>query len=548
MDIFFGTSAVLTFLIAFPLVAAIFAFVGGERNARWIALAAGVVELVVSLPLLASRYAFGGAGVEACRMSGVAQGQAGGPEMGALPAALSQGFTHCADVAWLPWGIHYRIGMDGVSLFMVLLTTLLLPLMVLGSWTYIRDRQRTYYAMLLTLTSGVVGVFVALDMVLFYVFWEVMLIPMYFLIGIWGGKERVYAAVKFFLYTAAGSLLMLVGILYLWWQLRSMTGLESFSYFDVVRLHLTGREMSLLFLAFAVAFAIKVPVFPFHTWLPHAHVQAPTAGSVILAGVLLKMGTYGFIRFALPLFPNAARDDDTVLLAIVLGLIGIIYAAMVAAVQPNAKKLVAYTSVAHLGFVILGIFAFNLEGMQGALLVMIGHGLSTPMLFFLLGMLYERRHTYEIADLGGLAASVPVFSTMLVFAAMASIGLPGTSGFVSEFLVLLGTFRAHPWAALIAGTGVIFAAYYMLPMVQKALFNRDPSPANRDIPDLNLREVAILAPLVVLIIWLGVAPQGVMDRMEPSAQRILRGVHSSRLLPDPGVPQSAGPVAVAPNS
>jgi NADH-quinone oxidoreductase subunit M len=549
MDNFFGTHAVLTFLIAFPLIGAVFAYLSGERNARWVALATGLVELALSLPLLMGRYAPGGEGLGACRMSGVMEQQQGAmPVLGQLPAAMTEGFTHCADFAWLPWGIHYRIGMDGISLFMVLLTTLLLPLMVLGSWTYIRDRQATYYSMLLALTAGVVGVFVALDMFVFYVFWEVMLIPMYFLIGIWGGKERIYAAVKFFLYTAAGSLLMLVAILWMFWQLRSLSGMESFSYFDFVRVPLTGRQMSLLFLAFAVAFAIKVPVFPFHTWLPHAHVQAPTAGSVILAGVLLKMGTYGFIRFALPLFPDAARDSDTVLMAMVLGLVGIIYAAMVAAVQPNAKKLVAYTSVAHLGFVILGIFAFNLEGLQGALLVMIGHGLSTPMLFFLLGMLYERRHTYEIADLGGLAASVPVFSAMLVFAAMASIGLPGTSGFVSEFLVLLGTFRSHPWAALVAGTGVIFAAYYMLPMVQKALFNTAPSPANRDIPDLNLREVAILAPLVVLIIWLGVAPQAVMDRMEPSAQRILQGVHQSRLLPPQGVPEAPGPVAVAPNS
>jgi NADH-quinone oxidoreductase subunit M len=417
---------------------------------------------------------------------------------------------------------------------MVLLTTLLLPLMVMGSWTYIRERERGFYASLLALTSGVVGVFVALDMFLFYVFWEMMLIPMYFLIGLWGGRERVYAAVKFFLYTAVGSLLMLVAILYLWQKTQSgpLGGGASFSYFDFLTLQLTWREQLYLFLAFALAFAVKVPMFPFHTWLPHAHVQAPTAGSVILAGVLLKMGTYGFIRFALPLFPDAATDPRTVTWAMVLGLVGILYAAMVAAVQPNAKKLVAYTSVAHLGFVILGIFAFNLIGLQGALLVMIGHGLSTPMLFFLLGMLYERRHSYEIDDFGGLAASLPVFATMLVFAAMASIGLPGTAGFASEFLVLVGAFLARPWMALIAALGVIFAAYYMLPMVQRMLFNPLAKPENRGLPDLNAREIGLLAPLVVLIIVLGFYPRPVLERMEPAATRVLQLSRTSRLAPE----------------
>jgi NADH-quinone oxidoreductase subunit M len=300
----------------------------------------------------------------------------------------------------------------------------------------------------------------------------------------------------------------------------------------------------MLFLAFALAFAIKVPVFPFHTWLPHAHVQAPTAGSVILAGVLLKMGTYGFIRFALPLFPDVARSNGVVKWAMALGLIGIVYAAMVAAVQPNAKRLVAYTSVAHLGFVILGIFAFNEIGMQGALLVMIGHGLSTPMLFFLLGMLYERRHSYEIADFGGLAASMPVFAAMLVFAAMSTVGLPGTAGFLSEFLVLLGTFQSRPWAALIGATGVIFAAWYMLPMVQRIIFNPLDRPANRGLPDLNRRELAILLPLVVLILWLGIYPKPVMDRMAPAARHVLSQVKETRMVPDHA--PSTGEVAVQP--
>lgn len=521
MEAFYQGHWILTVLIVLPLLGALAAYLAGEGGARRVALGVGIAEFVISLPLF--WYFDKGAACAPFQ-------QPGRP----LPMAS------CVDAAWFPeWGIHYRLGMDGISLFMVLLTTLLLPLMVLGSWTYIRERERGFYASLLALTSGVVGVFVALDMFLFYVFWEMMLIPMYFLIGLWGGKERVYAAVKFFLYTAVGSLLMLVAILYLWFKVRSGAAAEpSFAYVDFLRLSLTLREQTFLFLAFALAFAIKVPVFPFHTWLPHAHVQAPTAGSVVLAGVLLKMGTYGFIRFALPFFPDAARDPRIVTWALVLGIVGILYAAMVAAVQPNAKKLVAYTSVAHLGFVILGVFAFNLQGLQGALLVMIGHGLSTPMLFFLLGMAYERRHTYEIEDFGGMAATLPLFATLLVFAAMASIGLPGTAGFASEFLVLIGAFRSQPLYALVAALGVIFAAYYMLPMVQRMLFN-PVNPANRGLPDLNGRELGLLAPLVVLILLLGFYPKPFMDRMEPAAQAVLEMTSETRLAPTFGAVASA---------
>lgn len=515
METFYQGHGILTVLIVLPLLGALAAYLSGEHRARHVALWVGIAEFLISLPLF----------------------------LYFDPAATCNGMPmqNCVDVPWFgEWGIHYQLGMDGISLFMVLLTTLLLPLMVLGSWTYIRERQRGFYASLLALTTGVVGVFVALDMFLFYVFWEMMLIPMYFLIGLWGGKDRVYAAIKFFLYTAVGSLLMLVAILYLWYRVQTGPGgAPSFSYFAFLQTTLTLREQTFLFLAFALAFAIKVPVFPFHTWLPHAHVQAPTAGSVILAGVLLKMGTYGFIRFALPLFPDAVRDPRIVFWAMVLGLVGILYAAMVAAVQPNAKKLVAYTSVAHLGFVILGIFAFNLQGMQGALLVMIGHGLSTPMLFFLLGMGYERRHSYEIADYGGLAATMPVLATMLVFAAMASIGLPGTAGFTSEFLVLIGAFRSAPIFALLATLGVIFAAYYMLPMVQRILFN-PLNPANRGLPDLNGREIGLLVPLVLLIILLGFYPKPVLDRMEPAARSVLELTQRSRLAP------TFGAVAAAP--
>ena len=523
---FYQSHWILTFLIFFPLVGALAAYLAGEGNARGVALGVGVIEFLVSLPLF---WTFQ-------------------PGVRCDVFRTGPAFQNCVSADWIgEWGIRYQLGLDGISLFMVLLTTLLLPLMVLGSWTYIRDRRRGFYASLLALTAGVVGVFVALDMFLFYVFWEVMLIPMYFMIGIWGGKERVYAAVKFFLFTTVGSLLMLVAILWLFWHWTAATGHPSFSYFDFISMPLTARQQYFLFLAFALAFAIKVPVFPFHTWLPHAHVQAPTAGSVVLAGVLLKMGTYGFIRFALALFPYAARGfphhlhpPRIVTAALVLGVIGIIYTAMVAAVQSNAKKLVAYTSVAHLGFVILGIFAFNLQGMQGALLVMIGHGLSTPMLFFLLGMLYERRHSYEIDDFGGLSASIPVFSAMLVFAGMASVGLPTTVGFVSEFLVLMGTFQQHPWFALIAATGVIFAAYYMLPIVQKVVFNALKRTENRMIPDLNGRELAILVPLVALILWMGLYPRPVLDRMAPAAQDALTAVAADRLAPDAPAPTRGG--------
>jgi NADH-quinone oxidoreductase subunit M len=496
---FFDSHWVLTFLIFWPIVGAAAVMLAPVGIARKLALAVGVIEFLVAAPLFWT------------------YDPLGAPMQNQVAAA------------WLPeWGIYYRLGLDGISLFMVLLTALLLPLSVLGSWNYIADRQRTFYAMLLALTSGVVGVFVALDMFLFYVFWEIMLIPMYFIIGIWGGKERIYAAVKFFLYTTVGSLLMLVAILYLFFRNQALTGAASFSYYDFLQLPLTAGEQGWLFAAFALAFAIKVPIFPLHTWLPAAHVQAPTAGSVILAGVLLKMGTYGFLRFALPLFPSAATDSATVMLFMILGLIGIIYTAMVAAAQTNAKRLVAYTSVAHLGFAVLGIFALNLQGIQGALVLMIAHGVSTPMLFFLLGMMYERRHSYEIAEFGGLASSVPIFSAMLVFAALATIGLPGTSGFVAEFLVMIGTFRTHPWIAMGAAAGVIFAAYYMLPMVQRIAFNAPDKPENRSIPDLNGREMAILVPLVILILWIGVYPRPFLDRMEPAVTRLVDHMETSR--------------------
>ncbi len=422
------------------------------------------------------------------------------------------------------WGVSYALGIDGISLFMVLLTTLIMPLAILGSFEYIVEREKAFYSLMLLLQTGIVGVFASLDLFLFYVFFELTLVPMYFIVGVWGGERRIYAAIKFFLYTAVGSLLMLVAILYLYARANAFLGEPSFHLMDLLGTPLSPREQLLLFGAFGLAFAIKVPLFPFHTWLPDAHVEAPTPGSVVLAAVLLKMGTYGFIRFALPLFPQAATDPVVIATMLGLGVAGIIYAAWVAAVQPDAKKLVAYTSVAHMGFVMIGIFAFTVNGMQGGLMVMISHGVSTGALFLLVGMLYERRHTRAISDFGGLAKVAPLMATAFVITALTSIGLPGTSGFVGEFLALLGTFERFPIFAVFATTGVIFAAYYMLPMVQRILFNKLEDPRNREIQDLSRRELAVLGPLLFLMIALGVSPAPVLERMEPGVQAVLEYV------------------------
>ncbi len=428
------------------------------------------------------------------------------------------------------WGVHYSLGVDGISLFMILLTTFTTPIAILGSYNYIHKKEKAFYALMLLLQTEVVGVFAATDLFLFYVFFELTLVPMYFMIGVWGGERRIYAAVKFFLYTAFGSLLMLVAIMYLYMQAKGQFGYGTFAYEDLLRVPLTLTEQLWLFSAFALAFSIKVPIFPLHTWLPDAHVEAPTPGSVVLAAVLLKMGTYGFLRFLLPMFPAAAQYPTVVTVAAgVLGVIGIIYAAWVAAVQPDAKKLVAYTSVAHMGFVVIGIFALTVNGLQGGLMVMISHGVSTGALFLLLGMLYERRHTRKIEDFGGLGRVAPMLATAFVITALASIGLPGTSGFVGEFLALLGTFETHPGLAVIATTGVIFAAYYMLPMVQKIFFNKLDKQENREVVDLDRREIAVLSPLLVLMIVLGVFPTPILNRMEPSVRAVLERVESGRM-------------------
>lgn len=439
------------------------------------------------------------------------------------------GMQMASSTPWIgAWGVSYAIGIDGISLFMVMLSTFSTAISILASFNYIKDRQRAFYSLMLLLEAGVVGVFVATDLLLFYVFFELTLVPMYFIIGIWGGARRIYAAIKFFLYTALGSLLMLVAILYLFYQAKTTLGVPTFAYADLLQVPLTGTEQLWLFTAFALAFAVKVPLFPFHTWLPDAHVEAPTPGSVILAAVLLKMGTYGFLRFLLPLFPVAAQHPTVVTTMIVLGVIGIIYTAWVAAVQPDAKKLVAYTSVAHMGFVVLGIFALNVNGLQGGLIVMISHGLSTGALFLLLGMLYERRHTREINQFGGIARVAPLLATAFMITALASIGVPGTSGFVGEFLALLGVFQSHRVLAVFATSGVIFAAYYMLPMVQRVFFNALEKPENREIDDLSRREMVILAPLCALMIWIGWNPTPLLERMEASVQVVIERVEAAQ--------------------
>ncbi|MGH7402185.1 MAG: NADH-quinone oxidoreductase subunit M [Candidatus Rokuibacteriota bacterium] len=428
--------------------------------------------------------------------------------------------------AWIPsLGVSYHLGVDGISVLLVLLTTFLMPLAILSSWTSIESRWKEFAITMLLLEAGMVGVFVSLDLFLFYVFWEAMLIPMYLIIGIWGGNNRIYAAVKFVLYTLAGSLLMLVAILVLYFQHGAATNVYTFDLPVVTRYVLPGGRMQdLLFLAFALAFAIKVPMFPFHTWLPDAHVEAPTAGSVILAGVLLKMGTYGFLRFCLPLFPEASLRYAPWMFA--LAIIGIIYGAWVSTVQPDLKKLVAYSSVSHLGFVVLGLFTLTSQGLVGGLIQMVSHGLSTGALFLMVGMIYERRHTRLITDFGGLWKVIPAFSVVFLIVCLSSAGLPGLNGFVGEFLILVGAFQVDRLAAVLATSGIIFAAVYLLWMYQRVCFGDITSEANRRLTDLSSREWAVLVPVLILIVWIGVYPTAFTAMTEPSVQALISQVQS----------------------
>jgi NADH-quinone oxidoreductase subunit M len=433
-------------------------------------------------------------------------------------AAQDDRFQFVERVEWIPQlGIHYYLGVDGIGLVLLLLTTLLSAIAILSSWTAVERRVREYFIFLLLLETGMIGVFCALDLILFYVFWEAMLIPMYFLIGVWGGPRRVYATIKFVLYTMVGSLLMLVAIitLYLRQGTFDLTQIETALLTQPIPL----QVQLLMFGAFGLAFAIKVPMFPFHTWLPDAHVEAPTAGSVILAGVLLKMGTYGFLRFCLPLFPEASRLAAPYIL--MLAVVGIIYGALVALPQRDIKKLVAYSSVSHLGFVMLGMFALTSQGMQGSILQMINHGLSTGALFLIVGMIYERRHTREIADFGGLWHVIPIFAIFFAITMFSSIGLPGLNGFVGEFLTLLGSFGPYPVLSALGATGVILGAIYMLWMFQRVMQGPLDKPENQSLRDLTPREWSVLVPLVLLMFAIGIMPNPFLNLFDQSSERIL---------------------------
>jgi NADH-quinone oxidoreductase subunit M len=441
--------------------------------------------------------------------------------------------------AWIPaFGIQYHVGVDGISLFLIVLTGFLTPLALLSSWGSVRKKVKEFSAFVLALECAMIGVFVSLDLFLFYVFWDAMLIPMYFLIGIWGYDRRIYAAVKFILYTAAGSVLMLVAIIGLAWAHNVATGSYSFDLLKLHEIRIAPHLEFWFFLAFALAFAIKVPLFPFHTWLPDAHVEAPTAGSVILAGVLLKMGTYGLLRFAFPLFPQAALFFAPYLA--MLAIVGIVYGALVAMVQPDMKKLVAYSSVSHLGFVVLGITALNVQGVQGSVYQMLNHGVSTGGLFLIVGMLSDRRHTRLISQFGGLKKVMPRLVAVFLLITLSSIGLPGLNGFVGEFLILLGTFRWNPRFAALAALGVILSAVYMLWMFQRVNYGPVTNDENASLPDLTVRERWVIVPTVVMALFMGVMPGVFLRPMQPSVERFLQRVSRQTVASTPPGAASSG--------
>jgi NADH-quinone oxidoreductase subunit M len=492
---------ILTSLIAVPVIGALLLLLvkDDEQHAALIRKASLMVSLVVFAATLL---------------------------MWAMFDPASADFQFVERYAWIPrFGISYAIGVDGISLLLVVLTGLLTPLALLSSWESVHHKTRAFSMFVLLLESAMIGVFLSLDLFLFYVFWDAMLIPMYFLIGVWGYQRRIYAAVKFILYTMAGSVLMLLAILGLAWLHSTGGGEYSFDLLELYGMAVPVNLQFWFFLAFALAFAIKVPLFPFHTWLPDAHVEAPTAGSVILAGVLLKMGTYGLVRFAFPLFPVAASYFAPLLA--LLAVIGIVYGALVAMVQPDIKKLVAYSSVSHLGFVVLGIAAMNVQGVQGAVYQMLNHGVSTGGLFLIVGMLSDRRHTRMIAEFGGLKAVTPRLVAAFLIVTLSSIGLPGLNGFVGEFLILLGAFAWDPRYAAVAATGVILSATYMLWMFQRVNYGPVTNEKNAALPDLRPREWAVLVPIVALTIVMGVLPNFFLGPMEPSVQRIVDRVREA---------------------
>jgi NADH-quinone oxidoreductase subunit M len=475
--------------------------------------------------------------------------------LASLPLWLSwdftkDGFQFVETHAWIPaLGVQYKFGVDGIAALLILLTTLLGEIAILSSWTAITERVRQYYVFLLLLQTGMLGVFCALDMFLFYVFWEVMLVPMYFLIGIWGGGRRLYAAIKFFLYTLVGSVVMLLGILALYFHSQKLPGFEHTGTFDVTKWYEMGIPPDLqfwVFLAFFLGFAIKVPMFPFHTWLPDAHVEAPTAGSVILAGVLLKMGTYGFVRFSLPLLPDATRALQGFM--VTLAIIGIVYAALVTLVQKDMKKLIAYSSVSHLGFCMLGMFALSPLGIQGSVLQMLNHGLSTGGLFLIVGLIYERRHTKEIAAFGGLAHVMPIYATFTLIMFLASMGLPLLNGFIGEFMILMAAYAAKPLWAYWAVSGVVLGAAYLLWLYQRVFWGKLTNEENRQLKDLNPREILTLVPLVALCFVIGIYPKPFLAFLERPAAHIAEQVQPERYAPKSArvAPDEAAAVPLTP--
>jgi len=476
----------LNLVIYFPLLGALAVlFARNDQAVKWISLTATFVTFLLSLPLLF--------GFDVSSSSS--------------PQFVTEGAPILASM-----DIKYLVGLDGLSLLLFMLTTLMGPIVILSSWTNVKKSAKGFFTMLLILQTASLGVFAALDLVVFYVFFELSLIPMYFLIGIWGGSGRIHATVKFFIYTLVGSLLMLVALIYLGFHAGAATGVYEFTadwrFISGPDYAIGLVEQTWMFLAFALAFCIKVPLFPFHTWLPFAHTEAPTAGSVVLAAIMLKLGTYGLLRVCMPVFPNAFMEFAPWLAA--LAVIGIIYGALVAMVQKDVKKLVAYSSVSHLGFVVLGIFAFNTIAVQGAIIQMINHGLSTGALFLIVGMIYDRRHTRMIADFGGIAKSVPVLAVFFLISSLASIGLPGLNGFIGEFFILLGAFNSELYSnvtfAVLGALGVILAAVYMLWMYQRVMFGPLDKEENKKMIDLNAREVGLLVPLVLFMVWIGIRP------------------------------------------
>ncbi len=446
-------------------------------------------------------------------------------------------------VSWIPAiGVNYIMGMDGISLWLVCLTALISPIAVLCSWEAITDRVKEFHVFLLLMHTGMMGVFLALDFFLFYVFWEIVLVPMYFLIGIWGAPaRRLYAAIKFFLYTLFGSVVMLLGILAVYFYAGNQTGTYTFDVLELMKVSYPWSAslfsfQNLVWLAFFLSFAIKVPMFPFHTWLPDAHTEAPTAGSVILAGILLKMGTYGFVRFSLPMFPEATHYF--VPFMVTLSIVAIIYGAMVCLVQRDMKRLIAFSSVSHMGFVMLGMFALNMQGLQGSILQMVNHGLSTGALFLIVGLIYDRIHSRMIADMGGLSSVMPVYATLFAITMLSSIGLPGLNGFIGEFLILVGAFNVSWLWALFAVSGIVLGAAYMLWLFQRTMFGTVIHEKNLGLADLNLREAMTLIPLVIMFFWIGLYPVPFLKAMEPSVQKVIVRLEEARKVVEAGPPIS----------